>query len=152
MKKDNIFGFVSRYTVVHTVTYIIVGVFFMFVSGYFDFFAENDLLDDIMRSSTDNIVRMAPLIQIIRGSIIGLAIYSFRSGLYRKYGWLKLFVLIFILTSVGSVITGPGSIEGVLYTKIGLVNPLIGYPEVFFQALLLSYIFCKWENKVVKEN
>ncbi len=152
MRKDNLFGFVSRYAVVHTVIYIIIGIFFMVVSDYFEFFAENELLDEIMRPSTDNIVRMAPLIQIFRGSLIGLAIYPFRSNLYEKNGWLKLFGLIFVLTSVGAVINGPGSIEGILYTRIGLVNPLIGYPEVFFQALILAYLFCKWENKVATKN
>ena len=46
-----------------------------------------------------------------------------------KHGWLKLFWLMYVLTSIGAVITGPGSIEGFLYMTFSH-NPLIGVPEI----------------------
>lgn len=50
-----------------------------------------------------------------------------------------------MLTSLGSVITGPGSIEGFLYTKFDH-NPLIGVPEITLQMLAFSWLFCNWGN------
>lgn len=83
-------------------------------------------------------VRLAPLVQIIRGALLGLAIFPFRSVIRKgKYGWLKLFWLLYILTSLGVVITGPGSIEGFLYTKFSY-NPLVGVPEITLQMLAFS--------------
>jgi hypothetical protein len=61
-------------------------------------------------------VRLAIPVQIFRGALLALAIYSFREVIGQRLGWLKLFFLLFVLTAIGSVITGPGSIEGFLYT------------------------------------
>lgn len=66
--------------------------------------------------------------------------------LQKPYGWIKLFWILFVLTSVGAVITGPGSIEGLLYTNFEF-NPFIGYPEITLQMLTFSWLFSKWQNK-----
>ncbi len=83
---------------------------------------------------------------------MALAIYPFREIVVRhRYGWLKLFFLLLILTSVSSVITGPGSIEGFLYTRFSF-DPLIGYPEISLQMLAFSWLFCRWQiSKIAKE-
>jgi hypothetical protein len=56
------------------------------------------------------------------------------------------FFLLYILTSLGAVITGPGSIEGFLYTHFSY-NPAIGLPEITFQMLCFSWLFCRWQGK-----
>lgn len=89
-------------------------------------------------------VRLAPLVQIIRGALLGLAIFPSRSVIREgKYGWLKLFWLLYILTSLG---VGPGSIEGFLYTKFSY-NPLVGVPEITLQMLAFSWLFCRNKTK-----
>ena len=100
-----------------------------------------------MKPSDAFTVRLAPLVQLIRGALLALAVYSFREVIIgRKYGWLKLFALLFVLTGIGAVITGPGSIEGFLYTRFSF-NPLIGYPEIGLQMLAFSWLFCRWQGK-----
>ena len=141
-------GFLRRFVTVHVVTYLVFGVFFMAVSQYFDYFKSHDLFKDFMRPADSLIVRLAVVIQIIRGTLLGLAIYSFHSVIVgERFGWLKLFGVMWVLTGIGAVITGPGSIEGFIYTKFGFGNPLIGLPEVTLQMLAFSWIFTRWEKK-----
>ncbi|MGI6628331.1 MAG: hypothetical protein ACOX4K_08310 [Bacillota bacterium] len=52
----------------------------------------------------------------------------------------------YVLTSLGAVITGPGSIEGFWYTNFGY-NPLIGVPEITLQMLTFAWLFCKWQAR-----
>jgi hypothetical protein len=143
-----IIPFTLRYIVLHTLTYLAFGIFFMLVSQYFEHFKSDPIFDLVMKPSDALTVRIAPLVQVIRGALLALAIYSFREVIIgRKLGWLKLFALLFILTGIGAVITGPGSIEGFLYTRFSF-NPLMGYPEIGLQMLTFSWLFCRWqENK-----
>lgn len=95
-------------------------------------------------------VRLAVPVQFLRGALMALAIYPFREVIIiKRFGWLKLFILLFVMTCIGAVITGPGSIEGFLYTKFSF-NPLIGYPEVAVQMFAFSWLFCKWQSRKQK--
>lgn len=140
--------FTLRFLLVHTLTYLAFGIFFMLVSQYFEFFKSDPVFSRVMKPADALTVRLAPLVQILRGALMALAIYPFREVLTGKLGWLKLFFLLFVLTAVGAVITGPGSIEGFLYTDFAF-NPLIGYPEVGLQMLAFSRLFCLWQRKCV---
>lgn len=139
--------FTLRYVVVHTLTYLAFGIFFMVVSRYFAYFRNDPILELVMKPSDSLSVGLAPLAQVLRGALLAVAIFPFREVIIgRRLGWLKLFFLLFALTSVGAVITGPGSIEGFLYTRFSF-NPLIGYPEVALQMLGFSWLFCRWQGK-----
>ncbi len=146
-KKD--FGkFILRFTLTHVVTYLVFGIIFMLITNYFERFAEHDVMNAVMRPVDSIWVRTAVLFQFLRGGLLALAIYPFRKTiLCEKYGWLKLFGLLWVLTGIGAVITGPGSIEGFLYTTLGFGNPLIGLPEITFQMLAFSYLFTRWMNR-----
>lgn len=145
--KSAIWGYLGRFSLMHTVTYLIFGLTFMLISNYFEYFSTHNLLKDYMRSADSPIVRLAVPIQFVRGALIGLALYPFREIIIKcKYGWLKLFGVLWVLTGVGAVVTGPGSIEGFIYTKFGF-DPLIGLPEVTLQMLAFSYLFYRWERK-----
>ena len=145
--KKPILHFTCKFTVVHAVTYLVFGILFMLMSDYFDVFDKDPILSAVMKPADALSVRLAAPAQVIRGTLLALAIYPFRSViLEKKYGWLKLFWLMYILTSIGAVITGPGSIEGFLYTKFDY-NPLIGVPEITLQMLAFSWLFCKWHGK-----
>lgn len=152
-KSPSIGRFIGRFTLIHVITYMIFGILFMFICGYFDYFSSHDILKDFMRSSDSLIVRLAILIQFIRGSLLAFVLYPFRDTIVNsEKGWLKLFGLLWVLTGIGAVITGPGSIEGFIYTKLGFGNPLIGLPEITLQMLTFSYLFVKWEKNSVNQN
>lgn len=143
----SLWGFVRRFTLTHVVTYLVFGVTFLFVSGYFEHFAADELLSRIMRPADSPLVRAAILIQFIRGALLALVLYPFRPVIVRgKHGWLKLFGLLWVLTSIGSAIAGPGSIEGFIYTRFDPESTLIGLPEVTLQVLACSYFFYWWER------
>ncbi len=147
-----IIPFTLRYIAVHTLTYLAFGIFFMLVSRYFKYFKSDPIFDLVMKPSESLSVRLAPLIQILRGALLALAIYPFHEVISgRKRGFVKLSFLLFILTSIGAVITGPGSIEGFLYTRFSF-NPLIGYPEIALQILASSWLFCHWQGRKNKAN
>lgn len=142
--------FIWRFTLIHVVTYAVFGILFMLISDYFDYFARDPVFSLVMKPSDALSVRLAVLVQFLRGALLSLAVFPFREVVLQKpYGWLKLFFLLFILTGIGAVITGPGSIEGFLYTNFEF-NPLIGLPEISLQMLAFSWLFCIWQNKKPK--
>lgn len=147
MKREIFRGFIIRFTIVHVLTYTIFGIFFMLLSGYFDYFASEPLLRQVMKPADALSVRLAAPAQILRGALLALAVYPCRGALCgKRLSWLKLFWLLFVLTGIGAVVTGPGSIEGLLYTKFPF-NPLIGLPEIACQMLAFSWLFSKWQEK-----
>jgi len=151
-KSVPLWGFLGRFTVAHVVTYLVFGLFFMFVTRYFEVFAEDPLLSQIMRPADSPIVRLAVVFQFLRGALLGLALYPFRGIILEgRYGWLKLFMALWILTGVGAVVTGPGSIEGYIYTKLK-ADIAVGWPEVTTQMLAFSYLFVRWERKAVESS
>lgn len=146
--KTNFRRFLCRFTITHVVTYTFFGILFMLITDYFSIFEEHDLMNQVMRPSDSIWVRTAVLFQFVRGALLALGIYQVRhSILDKKNGWFNLFVLMWILTGIGAVITGPGSIEGFLYTNLGFGNPLVGLPEITIQMLVFSFIFTKWMDK-----
>ena len=142
-------SFVFRFTTAHVVTYAICGIAFMLISNYFGYFESDPLLASVMKPSDALIVRLAIPIQIIRGALMAFVLYQVREQIIGYFGWLKLFSILFILTAVCSVITGPGSIEGFIYTNFS-IDPLIGLPEIIIQMLLFSIIFCSWQERSKK--
>lgn len=147
--RQEVIPFALRYAAVHTLTYLVFGVFFMLVSQYFEYFQSDPVFNQVMKPPDDLSVRIAPVMQLVRGSLMALSIYPFRDVIIgHRRGWLKLFGLLFVLTSIGAVITGPGSIEGLLYTRFSF-NPLIGYPEIALQMLAFCWLFCRWQTRAL---
>lgn len=151
LKKDGA-RFVWRFVLLHVVTYAAFGIAFMLISNYFEYFSSDPIFSQVMKPSDALSVRLAVLVQFLRGTLLALAILPFREIVLQKpYGWLKLFWLLFVLTSVGAVITGPGSIEGFLYTNFEF-NPLIGLPEIALQMFAFSWLFCRWQDRSTKKS
>ncbi len=144
MKRSELKNFVVKFTVLHVVTYLVFGLLFMLLTNYFEVFAEHELMNQVMRPADSIWVRLAVVFQFIRGGLLAVAIYPVRQPILDdQRGWLKLFGLLWVLTGIGAVITGPGSIEGFLYTNLGFGNPLIGLPEITLQMLAFSYLFVR---------
>jgi hypothetical protein len=144
-------GLAVKTSIVHTVTYFLMGLLASTFLNYAGRFAE-PYLACWMRPTTDPLVMAGPLLQPIRGVIFALAFYPLRGIFFgKKTGWLILgwtLVALGILSTFGPP---PGSVEGMLYTVIPLPVQLSGWLEVVPQALLLSAILYYWVNHPEKK-
>lgn len=143
---ETMWGFARRFTITHVVTYTVVGIAFLWLMPYEEFFLKDTGVS--WRPLDSPIVQAAPLLQFIRGAFLSVVIYPFRGVIIKSpRGWLKLFILIWGLTLVGAVNAGGGSIEGLIYTAEPLESHLVGIPEVTVQMALFSWLFVRWENR-----
>lgn len=143
--------FTIRFILVHVITYIFIGVVFMNLQNYASAFISMEEFSNF-RSLNSTIVRMAPVFQIFRGAFFAFILYPFYNTLIKSdYAWVKLFFLIWGFSLIGSVAPIPGSIEGMIYTKISLAEHLIGIPEVTVQIFVFSWFFVKWENRTERD-
>ena len=142
-----ILGFLTRFTLVHFVTYWIFGLLFFTLLGYSALYARPEIAV-FMRPTTSIWVYAGPLFQLIRGPIMALAIFPFRKlFLHKERGWMLLWGLFIALAILSPAGPTPGSIEGIVYTVLPLQFHLIGLPEALLQTLALSFLFCFWERR-----
>jgi len=87
--------FTLRFIAIHTLTYLVFGIFFMLVSRYFEYFKNDPIFELVMKPSDSLYVGLAPLAQVLRGALLALAIFPFRELIIgRRLGWFKLFFLL----------------------------------------------------------
>jgi hypothetical protein len=130
--------------VVHTVTYFVFGVLALFVFDYGRLFAETELRF-LMRPISDPLVMAGPLLQPIRGLVFGAMLFMLRETFFAtRWGWLRLWLVLVVVGIIGPAGPVPGSLEGMIYTKIPLLVQLKGLPEVVLQTLAFSWILCYW--------
>jgi hypothetical protein len=145
-QKITLFGLIVKTSVVHTITYFLMGILAYTFLGYTERFAQADMAG-WMRQTSDPMVMAGPLFQPLRGIIFALAFFPLREILFgKKNGWLVtgwLLVALGILSTFGPT---PGSIEGMIYTLLPISGQLVGWLEVIPQALLLSVILHYWVN------
>ena len=135
---------VLKTIVVHTVTYFITGLVAAIVMDYAALYARPDMAG-LMRQLSDPMVMAGPLFQPLRGLVFGVVIYLLRDSIFgRKRGWLVLWGTLVGLGVLSSFGPAPGSIEGLIYTRITLSHQLIGLPEVLIQSLLLALGVSYW--------
>ena len=146
-KNKVLLEYLRRYTTVHVLVYLVVGLVLMNFMDYKENFMTDEYFANF-RPLDSPIVRAAILFQIIRGGMIGLILYPFREKIIEsRTGWLKLFFVLFGLTCIGAINAPPGSIEGFIYKDVSLTAHLIGMPEIIVQSLGISFIFWVWERK-----
>jgi len=141
-------GYVGRFIVVHLATYVLMGVIWMNLANYAEAF-QQEAVAGFMRPVDDPIVALGIPMQILRGALLAIALWPFYAVIVGKGGWWKLALVLWVLTGIGAVITGPGSLEGMVYTTLGFGNPLVGLPEVTLQVLLFSWLLWRWERKAL---
>jgi hypothetical protein len=145
-KQTTFLGLVVKTSIVHTVTYFIMGLIAYNFLNYTEKFAAPSM-SCWMRQTDDILVMIGPMFQPIRGVIFALAFYPLREIFFnKKNGWL---VMGWVLVALGILSTfgpTPGSVEGLLYTVIPLSIQLPGLLEVIPQAFLLSAILYFWVN------
>ena len=114
-------------------------MFFSQIFGY-----QNSLSDAGMRDMNSIIVGLAPLFQIIRGLLFAIVLWMIRDVfMNKKYGWLKLWIILIILGIFNTPGTAPGSIEGFIYllpSNEPLSLQIGGMLEILIQTLIFSII------------
>ena len=149
--------FIGRVTLVHFLTYSLVGALF-FALGFNVIVYYESNPDPIMRGyqelfrATDAaLVAAGPLFNIIRGLLFGLVLYPFRETLItRKWGWAYLWALFLVLALFSTIGPAPGSIEGLVYTHVPLSHHLLTPWEGALQTLVFSLLIIRWEKKPSK--
>lgn len=136
-------GFVVRTAVVHTLTYFAVGLLAFTVFDYSQRFADPSLRD-YMRQTNHPLVMAGVLFQPIRGALFGIVFYLLRDVLFRRGGWWITWVTLVVIGIVSPFGPAPGSIEGVVYTKVPIGAVWGGLIEVVVQSLLLSTLLFHW--------
>ncbi len=157
-KNSSLAVFIGRVTLVHFLTYSLVGALF-FALGFNVIVYYESNPDPIMRGYqelfrvTDSVlVAAGPLFNIIRGILFGLVLYPFRKMLItQKWGWAYLWALFLVLALFSTIGPGPGSIEGLIYTKVPLSHHLIMPWEGMLQTLVFSLLLIRWEKGINKK-
>jgi len=141
------FKFFWRITATHMITYFAMGLVALVVLDYKGSF-ETPPLSYLMKPVDSPWVAAGPMLQVIRGLVFATALWSFRhSFLEGNYGWLKLWGLLVGLAVLSTAGPTPGSIEGMIYTKIPVADQVSGYIEVLPQTLLMSLGVYYWYKR-----
>lgn len=144
-----LFGLTIKSIIVHTVTYMLVGLFAFLFLNYSEGFAAPELAC-WMRQTNDPMVTAGPLIQPVRGIIFGLAFFPIREVLFRKkLGWLITWWLLVALGILSTFGPAPGSVEGLVYTILPVSYTT--YLEIGVQSFLLSLLLYIWVNNPGKK-
>jgi len=147
--RSGAWGYAVRFTLLHLLIYIIVGMFFYQLSGYEEALATME--EFALWRDLENMVM--PLVifggQIIRGGILAFFLYPFYSTyMQQRRGWLLLFGLLFGLKVLATVISVPATVDELIY---GLQTITTGLPEITAQTLVFAAAFFCWERKRYKK-
>lgn len=135
--------FVLRVASFHVITYILCGVVFSAIFNYNSLFAI-DGVSDYMRKVASTSTLLVPLVQVVRGLLFGVVFLLFKDYLfYKKFGWLKLWIILSIIGIINTPGPSPSSLEGLVYTKLPLQFHIMAAPELLTQTLLFSYFVVK---------
>jgi hypothetical protein len=136
-----------RVSTCHMVTYFIAGVLAFYLLDYREAFLQT-MLSAFMRPTDSPWVAAGPSLQIIRGILFALVLWPVREFfLNTNRGWFKLWLIFLGFAVLGTAGPSPGSIEGLIYTKLPISYHLLGLPEVIFQTLMFSWALFYWYQK-----
>ena len=137
--------FVIRATLLHVVTYFIVGIVAAIAINYEALF-EQPVIRDYMKPFGSGSLFIGPLAQVARGLIIALVLLPFRGVLGARHGWWRLWLLLVGVGIVSTSAAAPSSIEGLVYTTLPLWYHAIGLPEMLVQTLIFSVLVALYER------
>ncbi len=144
------FSFALRVIIAHTLTYFVFGMLMSNVFDYAEVF-KREIIRDYMLPVDEHNVLMGPFMQPVRGLIFAIGLWPLRNFLIeKKRGWLILWGLLVTIGILSTPAASPGSIEGMLYTRLPMWYHLIGYPEIVLQTLVFSIWLVWWEQQSMK--
>ncbi len=132
--------------VVHTLTYFCVG---LLAFTFFDYSAKfaDPAISCLMRQTNDPWVMAGVLFQPIRGLLFGGVFYLLRDIVFaRRHGWLVMWINLIVVGIISTFGPSPGSLEGLIYTKLAFSSLWGGMLEVLCQSLLLAGLVSYWVN------
>jgi hypothetical protein len=116
--------FSFRITACHMVTYMVAGIAAYTIMDYPSRFAEEC---SIMIPTDSARVALGPALQVVRGLIFAVALFPFRRVILdEERGWLKLWGLFLGLAILSTAGPAPGSVEGLIYTRVSAVEQILG--------------------------
>jgi hypothetical protein len=143
-------AFALRVIIAHTLTYFIFGMIMSNVFDYGEVF-KREIIRDYMLPMDEHNVLAGPFLQPIRGLIFAIGLWPLRGLLIeKKRGWLILWGLLVTIGILSTPAAAPGSIEGILYSRLPMWYHLIGYPEIMLQTLVFSIWLVWWERQSIK--
>jgi hypothetical protein len=138
---------VAKTIVAQPPTYFFVGVLAFVTLEYSILYSEASVAS-FGRETSDPLVTAGPLFQPIRGFLFGLLFYFLRDPYFRRpNGWLLLWATLVVIGILGPFVAAPGSLEGLIYTRLPLSFQLLSLPEVVIQTLLFSGLLYYWIRK-----
>ena len=133
-------------TLVHTVTYFVIGLLSFLFLDYSARYADPTVAV-ALRQTDDPLVTAGPLFQVLRGFLFGIAFYSLRDLIFpKRRGWLTLWLVLLIVGIFSPFSSAPGSIEGVVYSTLPMWFHLMSLPELIIQSFLLAFLTHYWVN------
>jgi hypothetical protein len=146
------FAFALKVIVAHMATYFIFGIIMSTVFDYGEIFQREIIRDYMLPMDEHNIV-LGPFLQPIRGLIFAIGLWPLRGFLVeKKRSWLTLWGLLVTIGILSTPAASPGSIEGMLYSKLPMWYHLMGYPEIVLQTLVFSIWLVWWERQSAKSH
>jgi hypothetical protein len=143
--QPTLLGVSVKTIIVHTITYFFMGILAFNLLNYTQALSSGPMAC-FMRPANDPLVTAGVLFQPIRGLIFALAFYPLREVLFgRKNGWLIMWWILIALGILSTFGPAPASIEGMIYTTLGMPT-ITSYVEIVPQAFLLSAILFYWVN------
>lgn len=148
MNQNSFFVFSLRVVFAHTIAYFVAGILALHFLNYKEFYA-TDTMSLLMLPVDTPIVILGPALQVIRGFILALVLYPFRSVIFNKNGFLKLSLVVFGLSLISTIGPTPSSFDGVIYTVLPFKYHLLGLPEaIIYIALFVGILaLCYKVNK-----
>lgn len=145
-------GFTLRVIIAHTLTYFVFGIVMSNVFNYAEIFKQAVIRDYMLPIDQHNVL-IGPFMQPIRGLIFAIGLWPIRSFLIeKKRGWLTFWGLLVTIGILSTPAASPGSIEGMLYSKLPMWYHWIGYPEIMLQTLAFSIWLIWWEHQSVRSH
>ena len=137
---------VARVTMIHTVSYFVIGLLSFLLLDYSARYAD-PAVAVALRQTDHPLVTAGPLFQVLRGFLFGIAFYALRDVFFRKpRGWLTLWLVLLIVGVFSPFSAAPGSLEGVVYSTLPMWFHLVSLPELIIQSFLLAALTHYWVN------
>jgi hypothetical protein len=130
-------------------SYFLIGWLASTIAGYRELFgtevAPGAESWRLMRGFDSPWVAAGPVLQVVRGALFGCVLWPLRSyWLDHRYGVWRMWSLFIGLAILGPTAAAPGSLEGVIFTRLSVWDHLIGLPETCLQTLLFSALVHYW--------
>jgi len=140
MKNYSFSSIVIKTTLVHTVTYFLIGLLSFLFLDYSARYTD-PAVAVALRQIDHPLVTAGPLFQVLRGFLFGFAFYALRDVIFPKpRGWLTLWLVLLIVGIFSPFSSAPGSIEGVVYSTLPMWFHIISLPELIIQSFLLAFL------------